>query len=94
MRRYIIAAAFAIPLLGFLFLATGYASDEMIGTERVSRGVTAAGIRSNRETSRGRGRCRKAGTSSAATTSRSATRKCSSSSMDWNTKVAAGACGW
>jgi len=51
MRRYIIAAAVAIPLLGFLFLAAGYASDEMIGTERVGRGVTAAGMNVSRLTS-------------------------------------------
>ena len=41
MRRYIIAAAVAIPLLGVVFLATGYASDEVIGTPRISRGVMA-----------------------------------------------------
>ena len=44
MRRYIIAAAVAIPLLVVAFAAAGYVSDEMLGEERVSRGVSAAGI--------------------------------------------------
>ncbi len=44
MRRYVIAAAVAIPLLFVVFIAAGYASDEVMGTDRVSRGVTAAGL--------------------------------------------------
>ena len=44
MRRYIIAAAIAIPLLFVAFAAAGYASDEMLGDDRVSRGVSAAGM--------------------------------------------------
>jgi vancomycin resistance protein YoaR len=44
MRRYIIAAIVAIPLLVVAFAAAGYVSDEMLGDERVSRGVSAAGI--------------------------------------------------
>jgi len=44
MRRYVIAAAVGIPLLLVVFIAAGYASDETIGTDRVSRGVTAAGM--------------------------------------------------
>jgi vancomycin resistance protein YoaR len=44
MRRYIIAAAVAIPLLVVAFAAAGYVSDEMLGDKRVSRGVNAAGM--------------------------------------------------
>ena len=44
MRRFVIAAAVSIPLLLVVFLAAGYASDEMVGSETVSRGVTAAGM--------------------------------------------------
>lgn len=44
MRRWIIAAAIAIPVVIVLFVAAGYVHDEMIEDERVSRGVTAAGI--------------------------------------------------
>jgi len=43
-RRYIIAAAVSIPLILVVFVAAGYASDELIGGETVSRGVTAGGI--------------------------------------------------
>ncbi|GMQ92796.1 MAG: VanW family protein [Acidimicrobiia bacterium] len=50
MRRYIIATAVTIPLLAVAFVATGYASDEMIGAERVSRGVTAAEMNLSRLT--------------------------------------------
>ena len=52
MRRYIIAAAIAIPLLGVVFLATGYANDEVIGTPRISRGVTALDLDLSRLTHR------------------------------------------
>jgi vancomycin resistance protein YoaR len=41
MRRYFIAATIGIFVLGVVFVATGYAGDEVIGTERVSRGVLA-----------------------------------------------------
>jgi vancomycin resistance protein YoaR len=44
MRRYVIAAAIGIPMLLVVFIAAGYVSDETIGTDRVSRGVTAAGM--------------------------------------------------
>jgi len=44
MRRYIIAAAIAIPLLLVAFIAAGYASDEVLGDDRSSRGVSAAGM--------------------------------------------------
>ena len=50
MRRYIIAAAVSIPLLVVAFLIAGYASDELIGEETVSRGVTAAGMSLSRLT--------------------------------------------
>jgi vancomycin resistance protein YoaR len=50
MRRYIIAAAVSIPLLLIAFLAAGYANDELIGDETVSRGVTAAGMDLSRRT--------------------------------------------
>ncbi|MEE8485454.1 MAG: VanW family protein [Acidimicrobiia bacterium] len=44
MRRYIVAAAITVPLMLAIFGSVGYASDEMIGPDRISRGVTAAGI--------------------------------------------------
>jgi vancomycin resistance protein YoaR len=44
MRRYIIAAAVAIPILLVAFVAAGYASDEVLGDDRISRGVSAAGM--------------------------------------------------
>jgi vancomycin resistance protein YoaR len=44
MRRYMIAAAIAIPVLLVAFVAAGYASDEVLGDDRISRGVSAAGI--------------------------------------------------
>ena len=44
MRRYIIAAAVALPVLLIAFAAAGYASDEVLGDDRVSRGVSAAGM--------------------------------------------------
>ncbi len=50
MRRYIIAAAVSIPLLLIAFVAAGYASDELIGEETVSRGVTAEGMDLSRQT--------------------------------------------
>jgi hypothetical protein len=50
MRRYIIAAAVSIPLLVVAFLVAGYASDELIGEETVSRGVTATGMNLSRLT--------------------------------------------
>jgi vancomycin resistance protein YoaR len=43
-RRYIIAAAVAVPLTVLLFLGAGYAHDEVISASSVSRGVSAAGI--------------------------------------------------
>jgi vancomycin resistance protein YoaR len=53
MRRYIIAAVVAIPIVLVAFVAAGYASDEVLGDDRVSRGVSAAGIELSR-LSRGR----------------------------------------
>ena len=44
MRRYIIAAAIAVPVLVVLFFAAGYVKEEVISDEQVSRGVSAAGI--------------------------------------------------
>ena len=44
MRRFIIAAAISIPLLLVVVLAAGYASDEIVGEDTVSRGVAAAGM--------------------------------------------------
>lgn len=44
MRRYIVAAAIAVPVLLVAFVAAGYASDEVLGDDRISRGVSAAGM--------------------------------------------------
>ena len=44
MRRYIIAAAVAIPVLLVAFVAAGYASDEVLGDNRISRGVSVVGM--------------------------------------------------
>jgi vancomycin resistance protein YoaR len=44
MRRYIIAAAIAVPVVLVLFVAAGYAHDEVISSDQVSRGVSAVGI--------------------------------------------------
>ncbi len=47
-RRYIIAAAVAVPVVVLVFLGAGYAHDEVISSDIVSRGVTAAGIELSR----------------------------------------------
>jgi vancomycin resistance protein YoaR len=44
MRRHIIAAAIAVPVVLVLFVAAGYAHDEVISSDQVSRGVSAVGI--------------------------------------------------
>jgi len=44
MRRYIIAAAIAVPVVLVLFVAAGYVHDEVISSDQVSRGVSAVGI--------------------------------------------------
>ncbi len=50
MRRSIVATAIAIPVLVVAFFAAGYISDEVAGTPRVSRGVTALDIDLSRMT--------------------------------------------
>jgi vancomycin resistance protein YoaR len=44
MRRHIIAVAIAIPVTVMLFVAAGYAHDEIVSADSVSRGVTVVGI--------------------------------------------------
>ena len=50
MRRAVIITAITIPVLLIAFLAAGYMSDEVIGSETVSRGVEAEGIDLSRST--------------------------------------------
>jgi vancomycin resistance protein YoaR len=50
MRRFIIATAFAVPVVVMLFVAAGYLHDEVIAPDRVSRGVTIAGFDVSRYT--------------------------------------------
>jgi vancomycin resistance protein YoaR len=44
MRRYVIAALVAIPLVALLFVVSGYVHDEVTAKDHVSRGVEAAGV--------------------------------------------------
>ena len=50
MRRYVIAAAFAVPLTLVLFVAGIYAYDEIITDDQVSHGVIVDGIDISRMT--------------------------------------------
>ncbi len=50
MRKYIIAAAAGLPLIVLLIIGAAYLHDEVIGAERVSRGVTVVGVDVSRAT--------------------------------------------
>ena len=50
MRRYLIAAAIAIPLILIVGVVAVYAYEEVVGDDTVSRGVTAVGIDLSRMT--------------------------------------------
>jgi vancomycin resistance protein YoaR len=50
MRKYLIAAAIAIPLIVLLVIGGAYLRDEVIDADRVSRGVTVVGVDVSRST--------------------------------------------
>ena len=50
MRKYIIAAAIAIPVIVLLFIGGAYLRDEVIDADRVSRGVSVVGVDVSRAT--------------------------------------------
>ena len=50
MRKYIIAAAVAIPVIVLLVIGGAYVRDEVIDANRVSRGVTVVGVDVSRST--------------------------------------------
>jgi vancomycin resistance protein YoaR len=50
MRKYIIAAAVAIPVIVVLIIGGAYLRDEVIDANRVSRGVTVVGVDVSRST--------------------------------------------
>jgi vancomycin resistance protein YoaR len=50
MRKYIIAAAIAIPVIVLLIIGGAYLRDEVISADRVSRGVTVVGVDVSRAT--------------------------------------------
>ncbi|MEN8238334.1 MAG: VanW family protein [Actinomycetota bacterium] len=50
MRKYVIAAAIAIPVIVLLVIGGAYVRDEVIDANRVSRGVTVVGVDVSRST--------------------------------------------